>query len=83
VIAVLTNELTLDRWTCLNFPTNTVIASQLLFPAVSVPIGRSKDVDEDPDGPELPVGLEILGLSLDEERLLAVAAGVEATCSKR
>ncbi|KAK5108364.1 hypothetical protein LTR62_008394 [Meristemomyces frigidus] len=69
------------RWTCLNFPTNTVIASQLLFPAVSVPVGRSKDVDEDPSGPELPVGLEILGLPLGEEELMAVAAGVEAACS--
>ena len=69
-----------DRWTCLNFPTNTVIASQLLFPAISVPVGESRDVDEDPDGPELPVGLEILGLPLGEEKLLAVAAGIEAAC---
>ncbi|KAK4570302.1 hypothetical protein LTR86_002382 [Recurvomyces mirabilis] len=68
------------RWTCLNFPTNTVIASQLLFPAVSVPVGKSRDVDEDPEGPELPVGLEILGLPLGEEKMLAVAAGIEAVC---
>ena len=62
----------------MNYPTNTVIASQLLFPAISVPIGMTKDTEEDPDGPELPVGLEILGLPMGEERLLAVAAGVES-----
>ena len=62
----------------MNYPTNTVIASQLLFPAISVPIGRTKDLEEDADGPELPVGLEVLGLPFGEEQLLAVAAGVES-----
>ena len=71
----------MSRWTCLNYPTNTVIASQLHFPAISVPIGKSRDVEEDPDGPEMPVGLEILGVSMGEEGVLAVAAGVEAACS--
>jgi amidase len=66
------------RWTCLDFPTNTIIGSQLLFPAVSVPAGMTRDLEEDPDGPELPVGLEILGLPLREESLMAVAAAVEA-----
>jgi len=65
------------RWSCLNYPTNTIIGSQLQFPAVSVPVGKAKD-DEEPEGPELPVGLEILGLPYGEERLLAVTAGVEA-----
>ena len=46
-----------------------------------MPVGKSKDVDEDPDGPELPVGLEILGLPLGEEKLLTVAAGIEAAVS--
>ena len=41
-----------------------------------------KDMEGDPDGPELPVGLEILGLPLREESLLAVAAGIEAACPK-
>jgi amidase len=45
---------------------------------MSVPVGKSRDLAEDPDGPELPVGLEILGLPLCEERMLSVAAGVEA-----
>jgi len=43
----------------------------------------AKDADEEGTGPELPVGLEILGLPLGEERLLSVAAGVEAACSKK
>ena len=59
-----------------------MIGSQLRFPAISVPIGRSKDVEEDPDGSELLVGLEVLGISLGEEVLIGVAAGVEAACSK-
>lgn len=77
LLAPKTEDVLKGRWTCLNFPTNTIIASQLLFPAVSVPVGKTKD-DAEVDGPELPVGLEILGLPLQEERLLAVAAGIEA-----
>lgn len=65
------------RWTCLNYPTNTVIASQLLWSAISVPIGTAKD-DEYPDDPEMPVGLEILGLPMSEDKLLNLAAGIEA-----
>jgi len=48
-----------------------------------VPAGKTKDLDEDPEGPELPVGLEILGLPLREESLLAIAAGVEAALQTR
>ncbi|KAK3684580.1 hypothetical protein LTR37_020143 [Vermiconidia calcicola] len=69
------------RHTCLGYRTNTVIGSQLLFPAASVPVGMAKD-HEHPDDPELPVGLEILGLPLREESLMAVAAGVEAACRR-
>ncbi|KAK5698043.1 hypothetical protein LTR97_007003 [Elasticomyces elasticus] len=77
LLAPKTQDILDMRWTCISYPTNTTIASQLLFPAISVPVGRAKD-DEEPDGPELPVGLEILGLPLAEERLIAVAAGIEA-----
>ena len=73
------NDAKLARWTCLNYPTNTIIGSQLLFPAVSLPVGRAKD-HEDRDGVELPVGIEVLGLPLREESLLAAAAGIEAAC---
>ena len=60
------------------FPTNTVIAAQLLFPAMSVPIGKARDDDDDPNALELPVGLEIVGLPFREEDLVAIGAGVEA-----
>lgn len=72
-----------NRWTCLNYPTNTIIGSQLLFPAISLPIGMARDPEDGPDGVELPVGLEVLGLPLREESLLAVAAGIEAANRNR
>lgn len=77
LVAPRTKDVLGGRWTCLTFPTNTVIASQLLFPAVSVPVGKAVD-DEEPEGPSLPVGLEILGLPLQEEVIMAIAAGVES-----
>ncbi len=63
------------RWTCLTFPTNTVIASQLLLPAVTVPAGLTED--------GLPVGLELMGVPFDEARLLGLASGVEAAVAAR
>ena len=51
------------------FPTNTMIAPQAGLPAVTVPAGAT------PDG--LPVGLEILGLPLDEPTVLRVAYAFE------
>lgn len=82
VLAPKTKDILGMRWSSFDFPTNTVIGSQLLFTAVSVPIGRCKD-DEYPDDPELPVGLEILGVPLSEERILGLAAGVEALRGKK
>ncbi|MGJ8720883.1 MAG: amidase [Salinibacterium amurskyense] len=65
-----------DRWTCLTYPTNTVIASQLHFPAITVPVGFTDN--------GLPVGLEIMSAPYDEQRLLGVAAAVEkATAARR
>ena len=52
------------------FPTNTILASTLRFPAISVPAGFTED--------NLPVGLELLGLPFGEGPLLRVAAQVEA-----
>jgi Asp-tRNA(Asn)/Glu-tRNA(Gln) amidotransferase A subunit family amidase len=61
----------------LDFPTNTVIGSQLLWTALSIPIGKAKDAVH-PADPALPVGLEILGLPMSEEKILNIAAGIES-----
>jgi len=65
-----------DRWTCLTYPTNTVIASQLHFPAISVPAGFTAN--------GLPVGLELMSVPYDEVRLMQLAHAVEqATHARR
>ncbi len=64
-----------SRWTALNYPTNTLIASQLLFPAISVPAGYTES--------GLPVGLELMAVPYDEARLLNVARGVEVATHAR
>lgn len=64
-----------DRWTCLTYPTNTVIASQLHFPAITVPVGFTDN--------GLPVGMEIMSAPYDEKRLLLVAAAIEKATSAR
>jgi amidase len=64
-----------DRWTCLTYPTNTVIASQLLFPAVTVPAGFTAS--------GLPVGLELMALPYSEPELLSLARGVEIATGAR
>lgn len=64
-----------DRWTCLTYPTNTVIASQLYFPAVTVPAGFTEN--------GLPVGIELMSVPYDEARLLKIARGVEKAASAR
>ncbi|WP_382308669.1 amidase [Herbiconiux sp. UC225_62] len=64
-----------DRWTCLTYPTNTVIASQLYLPAITVPAGFT------PNG--LPVGIELMALPYGEAGLLRTAAGVEAATAAR
>lgn len=74
VLAPKTEQLLSGEWRHLP---NTVIGSQLLFTALSVPIGKAID-DDFPDDPELPVGLEVLGVALSEERILNIAAGIES-----
>lgn len=74
--APLHSDVFADRWTCLTYPTNTVIASQLHLPAVTVPAGFTDD--------GLPVGIELMALPFAEKRLLRVAAAVEtATAARR
>jgi Asp-tRNA(Asn)/Glu-tRNA(Gln) amidotransferase A subunit family amidase len=57
------------------FPTNTLLASGLRFPAISVPAGFTRT--------GLPVGLELLGLPLGEGPLLRAAARVESVVGGR
>ncbi|TQJ31492.1 amidase [Microbacterium sp. SLBN-146] len=64
-----------DRWTCLTYPTNTVIASQLLFPAITVPAGFTAH--------GLPVGLEMMSAPYSERALLGVAAAIEGAIGAR
>ncbi len=64
-----------DRWTCLTYPTNTVIASQLVFPAVSVPAGLTST--------GLPVGLELMGVPYADRALVGLASAVEGALDAR
>jgi hypothetical protein len=66
------------RWDPWGFPTNTLLASSLRFPAISVPAGLTKDGDGG-----LPVGLEIVGLPGREQMLLEMAYGVEGLIGAR
>ncbi|WP_298944591.1 amidase [uncultured Microbacterium sp.] len=56
------------EYTALTFPTNTVIASQAGFPAISIPVGFTES--------GLAVGLEVLGTPFTEQRLLQFAAAL-------
>ncbi len=68
-------ELDAGRWSTMEFPTNTLIASQTWMPAVSVPVGWAPG--------ELPVGLEVLTPPYAEARMLRLAAGLEAVTQAR
>ncbi len=61
-------ELYTRKWTCLTFPTNTVIASQSGLPAMSVPAGFAG---------HLPVGFELVGKPFAEAELLRFAYDYE------
>lgn len=68
-------ELAAKRWTALDFPTNTVIASQTSLPAMSIPVGFTDT--------GLPVGLEVVGRPLSERALLRFARAWELAESPR
>lgn len=68
-------ELAAKRWTALDFPTNTVIASQTSLPAMSIPVGFTDN--------GLPVGLEVVGRPLSERALLRFARAWESAESPR
>lgn len=62
------DELRAGKYTALTFPTNTVIASQAGFPAISIPVGFTES--------GLAVGLEVMGTPFTERRLLQFAAAL-------
>ncbi len=57
------------KWTCLTFPTNTVIASQAHLPAMSIPAGFA-------DG-GIPVGVELAARPYEESAILRFAYAYE------
>lgn len=69
------NELNEETWTCLNFPTNTVIASQTKLPAISIPGGFT------PEG--IPVGFELISKPFSEAQLLQIAYAYEQIAQPR
>lgn len=69
--APLLEDVLAQKWPAAAFPTNTLVASQSLMPAVSVPAGLTRGETG------LPVGLELLGLPYREQKLLELAYGVE------
>ncbi len=69
-------ELDADRWATMEFPTNTLIASQTWMPAITVPAGFTND--------GLPVGLEIVTRPYDEVGMFRLAYAFErATRARR
>jgi amidase len=68
-------DITSGKLDSTEFPTNTILASALRFPAMSLPVGFTGD--------DLPVGLELLGLPFGEGPLLRAAARLEAVLGAR
>jgi Asp-tRNA(Asn)/Glu-tRNA(Gln) amidotransferase A subunit family amidase len=64
-----------DRYTTANFPTNTPIAAQSQYPAISIPGGLTDE--------GLPVGVELLGMPYQEHRLIEMAYAFEQTTDSR
>jgi Asp-tRNA(Asn)/Glu-tRNA(Gln) amidotransferase A subunit family amidase len=60
---------------CLEFPTNTLIASQTWMPSICVPAGFSEE--------GIPVGLEIIVLPYHEPDLFRLGSGFEAATKNR
>ena len=63
------------KWTVLTFPTNTLIGSQTILPAISMPAGFTND--------GIPVGVELLGKQYSEKSLIDMAYAYETTAKTR
>ena len=63
------------KWTVLTFPTNTLIATQSLLPAISMPAGFIKS--------GVPVGIEIVGKQYHEQQLINFAYSYEKMAKTR
>jgi amidase len=68
-------ELEAQKWTCLTFPTNTVIASQTGLPSLSIPAGFTDA--------RIPVGFELIGKPHSESSLLQFAYDYEQKVNPR
>jgi amidase len=68
-------QLAAGKWTCLTFPTNTVIASQSSLPSLSVPAGLTES--------GIPVGFELLGKPFMEGKLLQLGYAYEQAMQPR
>ena len=68
-------DLESDKWTCLTFPTNTVIASQSHLPAISMPAGFADR--------GVPVGVELVAPPYAEASLLRFAYAYEQLTQPR
>ena len=75
VIPPTREELAAEKYSALTFPTNTVIGSQAGLPALTIPVGFTRD--------GLPVGLELLGAPLAEARILQFARSWERAAAPR
>jgi Asp-tRNA(Asn)/Glu-tRNA(Gln) amidotransferase A subunit family amidase len=62
-------------YSSMEFPTNTVIASQSSCPAVSVPAGTTDE--------GIPVGLELMGVPYDDHALVSLAYAYEQAVDPR
>ena len=70
-------DLLAQRWSCLEFPVNTILASHAWMPAISVPAGVTDRGEREEEEEKLPVGIEFVGLPYQEQKLLQLAFGVE------
>lgn len=75
VLAPTYKDLESGKWTCLTFPTNTVIASQSGLPAISIPAGFTDD--------HIPVGFELVGKAFSEAELIKCAYAYEKIANPR